>query len=93
MFIHLDAEITEDGQLRVHLPEDLPPGKVKLAIEYASELQDWSEAEIQQLLAIEPMTGEEIVAGGYSGGWQDLNITDSQKWVAEQRSIRKEQRS
>ncbi len=34
MFIRLDAEITEDDQLNVQLPDDLPPGKVKLAIEY-----------------------------------------------------------
>ncbi len=92
MFIQLDAEITEDGQLNVQLPDDLPPGKVKLAIEYQTNFQDWSGINIQEFLTAEPMSGAAIVAGGYSGGWEDLDITDSEKWVEEQRAIRREKR-
>lgn len=94
MYIHLDAEITQDGELRVQLPDDLPPGKVKLAIEYQSEMSEWDDESIlHDLLTVEPLTGTEIIAAGYAGGWQDLEIVDSEKWVAEQRERRRGQRS
>lgn len=92
MIIELDAEITEDGELKVKLPEGIPPGKVHLKIEAVGELPEiaptWTDEEIAEMIHIEPMTSIEIVAAGLTGGWEDMGITDSVAWLKEQREKR-----
>jgi hypothetical protein len=54
--------------------------------------EHWTQAELDELLTIEPMTGREIVAAGLTGGWRDLNIQDGAAWVEAQRRKRRERR-
>lgn len=49
-----------------------------------------TQAEIEALIKIEPMTGAEIVAAGLLGGWADEGIQDGAEWVNEQKRKRKE---
>jgi hypothetical protein len=88
--VRLDAEITENGELKIQLPAGLPPGKVQVEISLPNTplLDD----EIRELLRHEPMTGAEIVAAGLTGGWKDLSISDGAAWVEEQRRKRREKR-
>ncbi len=87
--IRVDAEITEDGHLKVKLPDGLPVGKVQLAIEIPEP--PWTDAELQALMQPEPMTGAEIIAAGLTGGWKDDGISDGASWVDEQRHKRRAQ--
>lgn len=52
----------------------------------------WTEEELAELLSIEPMTGEEIVAAGLVGGWKEQNLPDGAEWVINQRLKRQEKR-
>jgi hypothetical protein len=97
--IHLKGQITETGELRVELPKHLPPGEVSITLELpigesqAQELQPLTDAEIIELMRIEPKTGAEIAAaigaGLIGAGWSDLPMSGAD-WVEEQR--RKHQR-
>lgn len=49
-----------------------------------------SDAELDELLQIEPLSGAEIVARGLTGGWADLGITDGAEWVNAQKRKRQE---
>ncbi len=95
--VHLTGNITEDGELEIELPAGLPPGKVQVTIEVASqeeisaEERPLTEEEIRELTRIEPKTGEEIVAAGHTGGWEHYGITDSAAWVEELRYKRRKQ--
>jgi hypothetical protein len=42
--------------------------------------------EIAANLGKHPMTGREIIAAGLTGGWEDVGITDSVKWLKAQRA-------
>jgi hypothetical protein len=88
--VHLTGEITESGELRVNLPDGLPPGKFEIALEFSE--QTWVRDDLTQLLQPEPMTGREIVAAGLTGGWKDEGISDGAAWVQEQRRQRQERR-
>ena len=88
--VHLTGEITESGELSIDLPEGLPPGKVEVVIAFPE--QGWADDDLAALLKPEPMTGQEIVAAGLTGGWKDEGISDGAEWVQEQRQRRKEQR-
>ena len=89
--LHLNGRITETGELDVRLPGDLPPGEAHVTIEIPAAIL--SPAEIEELLRVEPMDGAEIVEAGLTGGWADEGITDSLRWVEEQRRRRRELRS
>ena len=52
----------------------------------------WSDAELAELLTIEPLTGKEIIEAGLTGSWSDLGIKDGADWVETQRRIRRERR-
>ena len=53
---------------------------------------DWTEAELTELLTVEPMTGREIVAAGLTGGWRDLDVEDGATWVEKRRQAQRERR-
>jgi len=91
MIIELSGQITEAGELKLELPSGLPAGEVWITIEIPEE-PAWTEDELKRALQITPMTGAEIVAAGLTGGWEDMGITDSVAWVAEQRRKRRERR-
>lgn len=97
MIIELDAEITEDGELKVTLPEGIPPGKVHLKIEAVAETEEvpptWTAEEVKELmLPVEPMTPAEIVAAGLHSAWESKGIEDSEAWVREKRQARRQRR-
>jgi hypothetical protein len=83
---------TEDGEVRFKLPEGVTLDQLRIRVEIAesnlpsSNEIDWTEAEIAEMLAFKPVPAEQIV----TGGWEDLNITDSQAWVEK---IRQQNRS
>jgi len=89
--IQVTGRITEEGQLKLKLPEGVPPGEARVTIEvWPSEA--WTQEELERAIKIEPMTGSEIVKAGLTGGWEDLGITDSVEWVNEQRRQSRERR-
>jgi hypothetical protein len=52
-----------------------------------AEAETWDIDELQALLNDNhPITTQEIVAQGFFGGWEDLDITDSLTWVEQQRA-------
>jgi hypothetical protein len=87
--IHLEGQITAAGELLLELPKNLPSGHVHVTIEMPTtatlEPEEFTEEEVKKLLTFTSKTGAEIVAAGLTGGWQDMNITDSVAWVEEQR--------
>ena len=50
----------------------------------------WTEAELSELLTVEPMTGREIVEAGLTGGWRDLDVEDGAVWVEKRRQAQHE---
>jgi hypothetical protein len=89
---HLKGQITDDGQLVFDVPENLPPGDVDIILEIPNVDEQFTEAEIKELLTFTPMSGADIVGAGLAGGWEDMNITDPVAWVDEQRRKQKERR-
>lgn len=89
--LHLKGLITEDGQLKVDLPEGITPGEVDITVELAPEnvpweLRPWTKEELAELMKPDIKTGAEIVAMLQemgSEGWD--HITDGAEWVREQR--------
>jgi hypothetical protein len=50
----------------------------------------WSEEEVAEMLRPKkPLTGQEIVEQGFTGGWEDMGIEDSVEWLAQQRAKRR----
>ena len=90
--ITLKGYITEDGQIKVDLPENHPVGEVTLIIEPVDDEAPWTDEEIDELLRPEPKTGAEIVQNLAIGSWSDLGIKDGVEWVEEQRRKRREKR-
>lgn len=92
--IEVPGRINESGELEVELPAGLPAGEVQVQIVLnvpvsPGESETWEPNELAALLRVEPLTGEEIVAAGLPGGWEDKGITDSGAWVEEQRKKRR----
>jgi len=85
--IDLKGRITESGELELKLPEGLPPGDARVRIEVPLA-KEWTAQELDEALAIVPMTGAEIVQAGLLGGWADEGIVDSEAWVDELRRKR-----
>lgn len=96
--IHLDGKITDEGKLEVKLPAGLPAGEARVTIELGPVTIDlgpetgWSSEEVARALKVEAMTGAEIVAAGFTGGWEGEGIADGAEWVDRQRRARREQR-
>jgi hypothetical protein len=93
--IKLKGKITADGKLEVELPSGMEAEDVLVTIERvhepAAEDVVWTEEELAELLQPHaPLSGAEIAAQimAEGGGWEDKGITDSQKWVEEQRKKR-----
>ncbi|HBL27176.1 MAG TPA: hypothetical protein DD490_10110 [Acidobacteria bacterium] len=89
--IRLKGRITEAGGLDLELPPGLPPGDARVTIEIPAE-RGWTVGEIEQALATAPLTGAEIVRGGFTGGWAGREIADGEDWVRAQRERRREER-
>lgn len=92
MAIHLKGQINEQGQLEIELPAGLTPGEVEVTIEMKEsselpwELRRWTDAELVELMRVEPKSGGEIVAQlEQEGGWEDQGISSGADWVEEQR--------
>jgi uncharacterized protein (DUF433 family) len=52
----------------------------------------WTPEQLNEALAVAPMTGTEIVNAGLTGGWSDVEISDGVEWVREKRRQRSEER-
>ncbi|MCA9909960.1 MAG: hypothetical protein KC519_14985 [Anaerolineae bacterium] len=87
--IRLKGHVTPTGKLEFDPPAQLPPGQVDITLEIheptSSDQDAFTEAEIQDLLTFEPMSGADVVAAGLTGTWADLDIEDPVAWVEEQR--------
>ncbi|MBL8165539.1 MAG: hypothetical protein JNJ61_26385 [Anaerolineae bacterium] len=90
--IRLRGQVTPDGQLRFDVPDDLPLGDVDITLEFPSPEEQFTEAEVKDMLTFIPTSGAEIIADGLVGGWEDLGITDSVTFVDELRRKQREQR-
>jgi hypothetical protein len=90
--IQLIGQITDAGELKLDLPQGLPPGEARITIEIPIA-KEWTARELDEALKIVPLTGAEIVEAGLLGGWADEGITDGALWVEELRRKRREQRS
>jgi len=99
--ITIKGTITEDGEIRVTLPENWQPGEVNIEVR-VSDVEDkdvavgedipWTEGELDEAFDFQPSTLGEILKDGLIGGWADRGITDSLEWVKEQRRKRRERR-
>jgi hypothetical protein len=101
VMIQLEGRVTETGELSVVIPKGFPSGKVRVIIETegVSPINEpnsqpiFTEAELANLLVVEPKTGAEIVAAIQAGlldeGWHDLDLT-GEEWVENQRRQRRE---
>ncbi|HYU32580.1 MAG TPA: hypothetical protein VEW48_10495 [Thermoanaerobaculia bacterium] len=89
--ISLNGRITEKGELDLELPAGLPPGEARITIEIPIE-PGWTPAELDRALEVVPLTGAEIVRGGFTGSWADQEISDGEGWVRERRHRRREER-
>ena len=50
----------------------------------------FTEEEIKEMLRPKkPLTGKEMVEGGFVGGWEDMGIEDSVAWLEEQSAKRR----
>lgn len=74
---------------------DLTPVERKQLIQLLQSMDDemvsvdtWTEAELEELMKIEPLTGAEIVAAGLTGTWENQGIEDGLEWVNQQRQKR-----
>lgn len=50
----------------------------------------WTETELEAMLKTEPLTGAEIVEGGFVGGWEHRGIHDSVEFLEQLRRKRRE---
>jgi hypothetical protein len=90
--LELKGRITASGELKVDLPDGLPPGETRVTIEVPLD-REWTSEDLDDALKIVPLTGAEIVQAGLLGGWADEGIADGETWVEELRQKRREQRS
>jgi hypothetical protein len=91
--IRLKGQVTPDGQLQFELPDNLPPGEVEITIEIPDTDEQFTDAEIRDLLTFEPSSGADIIASGLAGGWEDMDISDPVAWVEALRRKQREWRS
>jgi hypothetical protein len=78
--VRISGHVTADGRLVFTPPPGLPEGDVQITIQAAAEEQ-FTEDEITEALSPEPLSGAEIVEQGLTGGWEDMEISDSVEFV------------
>ncbi len=88
--IRLRGQVTADGQLVFNVPVNLPPGDVDITIEVLNADEQFSDAEIEDLLTFSPVSGAEMIAAGLTGGWADMDISDPVAFVDDLRRKQKE---
>ena len=84
--ITLKGYVTEEGELKVELPDDHPVGEVNVTIESLEMLTD---DEIAEMMRPQPKTGAEIAQSDAIGAWAHRGIKDGVDWVQEQRHKRR----
>ena len=85
--LELDGYLTEDGELKLEQPIDLPAGKVKVTVESTGN----DEATHKAPKPV--MTLGDFLNSGLVGTWKDYGITDSAAWVNELRRNEEEKRN
>ena len=77
--LSMEGEITEDGQLLVNLPPDVPRGRVVLTLEILpTDDLELREEDLQGL----GRTAEEIAASPEIGAWaEDRDIASGEQYV------------
>ena len=97
--VQLKVQVSKSWEIIIELPEDFPVGEAQVTVEPVPSGEEipwgerpWTDEELDELLRSEPLPGSEIVARGLTGGWEDLEIEDSQAWVDAMRRRRKERR-
>ena len=89
--LRLKGRITEDGGLEIELPPGLPAGEARVTIEIPIGAASQSESH-ERRLGPGPLTGQDIVQAGLTGGWAGRSLPDGTAWVADQRQKRRESR-
>ena len=88
--IRLKATLTPSGNLDFEMPQDLPDEDFELILDVSrDDAAEETELLIEQKRP-EPLTGAEIVAQGFIGGWEHRGIEDSVAWLEEQKRKRRE---
>jgi len=81
--VTVKGQLTEDGQVKIDLPEGWQPGEITVELSLERE---WSNEELDELLRSEPVPASQIK----TGGWEHLGIEDSVEYVEELRRKRQE---
>ncbi len=87
--IELTGRVTDRGELELELPTGLPSGDAFVTIDIVPRNYPEIPKELRALLAVEPLTGAEIVEAGLVGGWADEGLPNGQDWVESQRRERR----
>jgi hypothetical protein len=88
----------KNGELHVNLPKNVADGEIQIELPVETDKhtftddQPLTDEEIDALMKPDPKQGSEIVKNPAIGSWAHKGITDSVKWVAEQRRKRREKR-
>ncbi len=74
--LKLKGFITEDRQLKVDLPDDVPAGEVEITLEIDQSI---TEEELKELMTFKPATGAEIadMLEAEDGWWEDMGNAGS----------------
>lgn len=91
--------ITDEGELRVELPQGIPSGEVQVAIsrqpKSTSSDETWTDEELDGLFDFKAKSGKaiaEFIESLPDNPWKKMGITDSQAWVEDQRRKAAERR-
>lgn len=84
----------KDGKIEIDLPENVVEGDIEIQLPVATPATvldgaSFTEDEITEALHPHPKSGAEIAQNPAIGSWADMDITDSNAWVVEQRRRRK----
>lgn len=101
----MTEQMTQDYETILNMALKLPPFQRAAMIEalaasfqsaFRSHVNDedtpFTEAEVADLMHVEPLPPAEIVEQGLTGTWADLGIGDGAEWVNEQKRKRSEER-
>ena len=90
----VDIHVDEDGDVTLNIPPDakIAPGDYKTKLPAAlfspEENAPWTPEELRAALTPHPVPANQIK----TGGWEDLGIEDSAKWVEDLRRDEEERR-